>query len=117
MRLTVKQESRKASTTPEAKGPHLHIRRRGRGNLSGVDNRSQGDDAEQHQVSGNRGIEKGLESYHPPCPKSPPPRHLAEPQLQNDPPRRLRRHIQGFRHHLRRHQRPRHHQLDQLGQS
>jgi len=57
-----------------------------------------------------------LTSYHPPRPKPPPPRHLSESKLQNDPPRRLRRHVECFRHHAGRHLRFRHHQLDQLRQ-
>lgn len=52
----------------------------------------------------------------PPCPKPPPPRHLAQPKLQNNPPRRLRRHIERLRHHFCRHQWLRHHQVDELGQ-
>ncbi len=39
-----------------------------------------------------------------------------KPELQNNPPRRLRRHLKRLRHHPGRHQRFRHHQLDQLRQ-
>ena len=51
-----------------------------------------------------------------PRPKSPPPGHLPEPQLQNNAPRRLRRHVERFRHHTRRHERPRHDQFNQFRQ-
>lgn len=53
---------------------------------------------------------------HAPRPKPPPPRHLSQPEFQNNPPRRLRRHVQRLRHHPGRHQRFRHHQFNQFRQ-
>jgi hypothetical protein len=54
--------------------------------------------------------------HYPPRPKPPPPGHLSQSQLQNDPPRRLRRHIERLRHHPGRHQRLCHDELNQLRQ-
>jgi hypothetical protein len=51
-----------------------------------------------------------------PYPKPPPPRHLPETKLQNNPPRRLRRDVEHLRHHPGRHQRFCHYQLNQLRQ-
>lgn len=51
-----------------------------------------------------------------PTPETSPSRHVAQAELQNNPPRRLRRRLEHTRHHAGRHQRPRHHQLDQLWQ-
>lgn len=52
-------------------------------------------------------------SYHPPCPKPPPSRHLPQAQLFDDPQRRPRRDGKFLRDHTCRYQRPRDHQLDQ----
>lgn len=42
--------------------------------------------------------------------------NLPQAKLQNDPSRRLRRDVERLRHHARRHQRPRHDQIDQFRQ-
>lgn len=55
-------------------------------------------------------------SDYPPRPKPPPPRHLPKTELQNNPPRSLRRDVERFCHHPGRHQRFCHHQLDQFWQ-
>lgn len=42
--------------------------------------------------------------------------NLPQAELQNDPSRRLRRDVERLRHHARRHQRPRHDQIDRFRQ-
>lgn len=51
-----------------------------------------------------------------PCSKPPPPRHLPQAEFQNNPPRRLRRHLERLGHHPCRHQRLCHDELDQFRQ-